>query len=488
MFFKLKSNVLFRDYGSFGYITDNRNFGYKHTDSPDYVGDKILSETGAIFLSVMGRKINTLDELAEKILTRFSGVDISVIKDDARELYSALENDGFIVSGRTLRECEEKDIRFSYRNTTPQLMNVGDSSMVIRPNKSTQDFFEEHFKGKPQLTSLHIEIISRCNERCVHCYIPHDYKISEIVPDLFYNILNQCRAMNLLHITISGGEPMLHKHFVDFIRKCKEYDFSLNILSNLTLLNDEIIGAMKENPLLGVQTSVYSMNPDIHDDITQMKGSLEKTKDAILRLIDNDIPLQISCPIMKQNKTCYSDVVEWANEHNIYAGDDFALIARYNNTTQNLNCRLSIDEIKDVIEDKVANDAKYLSRLVEEAERKKQATSDDFVCSVCNSSICISDDGNVYPCAGWQGYSVGNMKDTSLNYIWNNSEKVQYLRELRNSDFPKCLQCPDKEFCTICMVRNANESPVGDIFAVNEHFCSIAKLNKEFCLNNMPNT
>lgn len=275
---------------------------------------------------------------------------------------------------------------------------------------------------------------------------------------------------------------MLHENFCYFLRKCREHNFSVNVLSNLTLLDDEIIQEMKANPLLGVQVSLYSMNPDIHDEITQMKGSLEKTKTAILKLIESDIPLQISCPIMKQNKNCSDDVKKWAGEHNIYVGSDFVIIGSYNNTTQNLNCRLSLDEVKKVIKDKATKDVKYLEQLKIEVEEKKNIAPDDFVCSVCNSSICVTENGDVYPCAGWQGYVVGNVKETSLNDIWENSEKVQYLRELRKYDFPKCIQCTDKEFCTMCMVRNANESPTGNPLAVNEYFCDIAKFNKSMVL------
>jgi len=483
MFFKQKSNVLFRNYKSFGYITDNRNFGYKQTNNNgDYIGDKIVSDSGAVFLSVLNRKPQTLDDLAKKISKQFTDVDFRTIKNDAREFYCMLEQDGFIVSGKTSHECEEKDTRFSYKTLEPEIIKKDFSPATMYLEKDTQDFLEEYFKGKPQLTNIHIEITSKCNERCVHCYIPHFNKVSNIKSDLFYDILKQCKNMRLLHLTLSGGEPMLHKNFRDFLRECKEYDFSVNVLSNLTLLNDEIIKEMKAIPLLGVQVSLYSMNPNIHDEITQMKGSFEKTKNAILKLIENDIPLQISCPIMKQNKNCYNDVVNWAKKYKVQVGADYGIIARYNHTTQNLDCRLSINEIEKVINNKVTNDAKYLEQMEVEADKKKDITPNDFVCSICHSSICIADNGNVYPCAGWQDYIVGNVKETSLNDIWDNSEKVQYLRSLRKKDFPKCIQCADKEFCTMCMVRNANENPEGDPLVVNEFFCNIAKLNRKMTL------
>ncbi len=480
MFFKQKSTIIFRNYGAFGYITDNRNFEYKLTGrNENYIGDKILSESGNLFFSVLDRKPQPLDELSKKINEQFPDVDFQTIKSDAGEFYSLLERDGFIVSGETLEECEEKDTRFSYKMSESGTIKEGSFPAGKYLSKDTQDFFEEYFNGRPQLTNIHIELTSKCNERCVHCYIPHENKISNIDPDLFYDILKQCNDLRLLHLTLSGGEPMLHKYFCDFLRKCKEYNFSVNVLSNLTLLDDEITEEMKANPLLGVQASLYSMNPAIHDEITQMKGSFEKTKNAILKLIENDIPLQISCPIMKQNRDCYVDVIKWAKEHQIHVGADAAIIAGYNHTTQNLNCRLSIDEIKGVVNSRIADNVEYLEQMERAAIEKKDITSDDFVCSVCRSSICITENGDVYPCAGWQDYVVDNVKDTLLEDIWDNAEKVQYLRGLRNKDFPKCVQCQDKEYCTICMVRNANENPQGDPLVVSKHFCNIAELNKQ---------
>lgn len=478
MYFKRKSNIIFRNYEHFGYITDNRNFGYeKSGDKGDDVGDKIVSQSGAIFLSTLSESPQTLDDIAIKINTQLVDVDIETIKNDAIEFYYHLEQDGFIVSGLTSQECNKKDTGFSYNVSKPR------KELTKGHKKTTQEFLGEYFKDEPQLTNVHIEISSSCNERCLHCYIPHENKINYLSGDLFYDILEQCKEMQVLHLTLTGGEPMLHKDFIDFLKKCKEYNMSLNVLSNLTLLTDEIVEVMKYNPLLGVHVSLYSMNYEIHDAITQTDGSFELTKNAIIKLKQNDVPLQISCPILKQNKDCYRDVLKWSEEQNINVNCDYVIIGKCDSTTQNLISRLSIQDIREVINRKISDDPGYLELMEKEYEDRANSTPNDIVCSVCHSSICIADDGSVYPCAGWQGYIVGDVNERSLQDIWKNSQKVHYLRRLRKRDFPKCIECAEKDYCTMCMVRNANENPLGDPLVVNEFYCNVAKIKRGILLS-----
>ena len=73
------------------------------------------------------------------------------------------------------------------------------------------------------LRSIHIEIADACNERCIHCYIPNEHKNNVIDSALFYRIIEEGRKMNIIHVTLSGGEPLLQADFLcEFFLLAKE--------------------------------------------------------------------------------------------------------------------------------------------------------------------------------------------------------------------------------------------------------------------------
>ncbi len=468
MYYKFRSNILFRNFISYGYITDDRNYRYIKNEA---IGDRIVSESGAVFLSILTKDPVHICEISKKIHKKYKDVDIELIKNDIEEFFNELVCDGFICKGSTSEECNKNDYSFSYHSSKEKIKISFDDEEV----DNTRNFIGNHIN---YLSSVHIEITSKCNERCVHCYIPHNKKYKVLSAEHIYSILKQCKDMNVLHITLSGGEPMLHKDFCNILKTCREYDFAVSILTNLTLLDSDIINEMKLNSMLGIQTSLYSMDSDIHDSITKMTGSFQKTKSSILELVDNDIPLQISCPIMKQNKSCYANVIEWAKEHGLEASEDYSLIAEYDHSNKNICNRLSLKEVHNILKDKVSNDAEYTEKLKINIANNKNIPPEEPVCSVCTSSICIAENGNVYPCAGWQDCVLGNALEESLSDIWNFSEKINSLRNIKNKDFPKCMQCDAKKICSMCMVRNANEDCNGNYLNLNEHFCNISHLKK----------
>lgn len=266
--------ILFRDYPEHGYLSDNRHFGYDTaTSSSIKVGDRLISKSGSIFYSMLTDCPQSSIEMAKRAATIFEDVPLAEINQDLIEFFSDLADDGFI--GRTYDSSHfDLPIIFSYSNTKRFDFSNKLSTHVEMDHRPQTEYY---------LQRVHLCISGICNEDCIHCYFPKDEKRGLMSKELFDSIIKQCRELNVLNITISGGEPMLNPLFIDFIKTCGEYNFSINILSNLSAITDSMIDEFSRNPLISIQTSLYSMNEDIHDRITTRKGSFKKTKEAILK-------------------------------------------------------------------------------------------------------------------------------------------------------------------------------------------------------------
>lgn len=466
MYYKIRNDVLFRKYLNHGYITDNSEYGYRMLDdNRRCLREKYVSVSGAIMLSMLSKLPRPIDDIIEELSQVFTGVKYEVLKQDTKEFFDLFVDEGFLSRGETIDTCTDRLVK----NTPRPSGGVQIQDGIMRNDCTGGEISPNEF-----LRTIHIEIANACNERCTHCYIPNERKNNMIDSALFYRIIEEGWKMNIIHITLSGGEPLLHKDILGFLKKCRELELSVNILSNLTLLTGDIVSEMKKNSLLSVQASLYSMDAAVHDSITKLNGSFEKTKNGILRLCDEGIPVQISCPIIKQNKGSYIDVLHWGWAHNIAVATEPVIFAAYDHSGCNLKNRLSLEEVDDVLT--VQMQEGYAESIRKMARDKEKLTRNDPICSVCRYSFCVMASGKVFPCAGWQNNVIGDLNRQTVQEIWETSEKIKELRHIKWSRFSQCIDCKDRGYCTVCMMWNSNENSDGDPFRINEYRCNVAAI------------
>ena len=162
---------------------------------------------------------------------------------------------------------------------------------------------------------------------------------------------------------------------------------------------------------------------------------------------------------------------------------DYCLIARCDRSTDNLENRIAIEHMQKIINE-LTNENSYLKSIISKDDYEEQCSllyndQNGHWCGVGFTCCSIDTYGNVLPCPSWSDYSGGNVHDASLNSIWLNSDKFNYIRSLTKKDFTKCLDCVDRAFCSVCMARNANESKTKDPLEINEYFCEIARMNHQ---------
>lgn len=467
MLLKLSKNTFVRQYGEFTYILGRiSSFDQMFCDAE-------------IFLRGITRQPREKEEILKEILAVYSDTAETTIRKDFDDFIEPLIEKKLILSGETPEELEAQEENFSYAAEDPKTSEshqiLSQEEISFMPQKVLGDYFEKY----PMLYQLQIDITQACTERCLHCYIP-EYAPVFLPMEKLTEVIDDFRRMGGLVLTLSGGECMLHPDFDEIVRYARSQDLIVTLLSNLTLCDEKKIAILKEAEV-AVQVSLYSMKQSVHDTITRLPGSWKKTMNSIHALYDANIPCTIACPTMKQNYHDYLEVLQFARSLKMRTMTDCIILGKMNGDISNLSCRLDLSETRSILEDIVFRSLPMNSEFFSPGKKAEFQTDETWmaekVCGAGFSSMCLSADGNYYPCAAWGGYVLGNCYESRLTDIWVHSPALLRLRNVRGRNFPSCVHCPDRDYCSVCMCRNFNET--GDMFRPAEHFCKVAAINHE---------
>lgn len=104
------------------------------------------------------------------------------------------------------------------------------------------------------LKGFYLEITSKCNLRCLHCYNESGILKNEISFELFKRLIDEFDEKP--DITFSGGEPLLHPDIWKMLEYAQDKINNDSVLiTNATLITDEIAKKLTASGI-GVQVSL----------------------------------------------------------------------------------------------------------------------------------------------------------------------------------------------------------------------------------------
>lgn len=331
------------------------------------------------------------------------------------------------------------------------------------------------------LESLELEISNPCNEHCVHCYRLCDKtKKGFLSAKDVENILDQVSSFRseILNTTITGGESLLNNEWREILNVIQRKKCRFSLFTNGSLLTQDdadFLTQFIDKGLKEVQLSLYALEPEIHDSITGLKGSCEKTKKAIEMLHARNIPVFVSCPAMQQNKNVLPNVMRWADKNGIGSCADLMIFGSSDYSGKNLSQRLSFEDL-DSFFDKTMEDDGALS-YVWGRDRGKPNLSNILFYGGAARNLCISGDGSIYPMIGWYE-CLGNIYENNLKEIFFSAPPLQKCRKIKVADFVECTDCNAIGYCSLCPIPHLNANK-GELMKLDKQHCNYIHKVKE---------
>ena len=300
---------------------------------------------------------------------------------------------------------------------------------------------------------VHIDVTYRCDLACVHCYL-EDRKRQELSLEEYHALFDELRELGTLHMLISGGEIFHRPDGLDIIRAARQRRFEVRLITHGGHIDEALADELAALNIACVAMSLYAADAAVHDMITKVPGSWERTTQAARYLAARGVPTLLKCVLMQANLDVVNSMKELARELGVSV--EFSVDIKGDNTGSDSLMELNLDP-----EQKVGVLGCIYPALVNR-ESLAAFSADDYTCMAGNASCYISPDGTVQPCLDWTE-SAGNIRDHKFSELWLTAPVFVHARTIRRGSFSGCVDCSNHGHCGLCPARSLREtgSPTG---------------------------
>ena len=294
------------------------------------------------------------------------------------------------------------------------------------------------------------ELTYSCPLQCPYCSNPVDIANvkNELSTDEWLKVLRDARKMGATQLGFSGGEPLVRKDLEILIAESRKLGYYTNLITSGVGMDGERIAAFKEAGLDHIQVSFQASDAELNNFIAgtdSFKHKLEMAREVKKQ----GYPMVLCFVLHRQNTDQIKDIIELA----IALEADYLELAttQYygwanHNKEQLLPTReqiVSAEKVAHEYQEKMKGKMRIFYVVPDYFEDRPKPCMNGWG----NIFLTVTPDGTALPCQSARiipGLTLPNVKDHSVDWIWNDSPD---FNQFRGFDWMKepCRSCDEKE-------------------------------------------
>lgn len=403
----------------------------------------------AVAYHTPSRTVSLMEDDSAEVWWRIFGGDLDGARRyilDHGSFAGDAENEASAILSEFLAGIEAGNLIEGPRNTPTTQSPTGSVLETVDPSLNPEQQIGQLMADRHVLYSLTLETTYRCNEKCVHCYLPEETKLPELSLEQIDALLGEFVALGGFQVLLTGGEVGVRRDFADILALVKRHRLVVSINSNLTRMTDRLLADIIDLHPKSVSCSIYSARPELHDAITRLPGSFAKSIAAVKSLRTGGVPVSLKAPLMKHTAAHWREVEGLAEELGCGFQMDLSITAKNDGGLSPLAQR--VDDPA-VLRD-IYSSRHYRLTMMDEPVPQTSASPDPEagICGAGASGLCISPDGAIRPCIGITE-PLGHFPANTLAEAWNHSPFFARWAALHLRDIP-CGTCAKFTSCSRC--------------------------------------
>lgn len=347
------------------------------------------------------------------------------------------------------------------------------------------NLIEKNICNKADLAQIpiagNIELLPLCNMDCKMCFAKmtrqemeahapmHDYKE-------WLEIARQASDAGSIFMLLTGGEPFLYPNLKGLYFGLKKMGYIVSINTNGTLITDEIVEWLAEEPPRRLNITIYGSSDETYGKLCGNPKGFTQVMDAVKKLRSRGISIKFNCSLTPYNIQELDKIYYIAQDLDIPIDMGFYMFppVRTNNVG-NVKYRLTAKEAAYARyrSEKLRYGKeweKYVKYSLEQYYNYEQTEEycAGYTCRSGNSVYWINYDGTMSACSFTNDYSI-DVFEKGFAASWTGIK--QHVQKSWMSE--KCHYCKMRILCGRCAASAVSETK--SISGVPEYYCELTK-------------